>query len=97
MAELTNTTVHTNFKEVKGDVEITGNAVVNKEDVITSIDGEVKYKGERVCGCKAYSGADGKLSYNLHGVQFPHLCEVLSTLEGVEASVLASLIAAKGE
>ena len=46
MAELTNTTVHTNFKEVKGDVEITGNAVVNKDNAVTSINGEVKYKGE---------------------------------------------------
>jgi hypothetical protein len=50
-----------------------------------------------VCGFNAYSGIDGKLSYNLQGIQFPQLCEVLSTLEGVEASVLASLIEAKGE
>jgi hypothetical protein len=91
MTELSNTRVHTDFKEVSGNVEITGNIVIGKGNEITSIIAVAKYDGNEVCNINAWNMLEGKLNFNLNNVNFEHLCDVIPVLEGIEASVLASI------
>ncbi|MBO7305221.1 MAG: hypothetical protein J6U47_00655 [Bacteroidales bacterium] len=91
MVELTNTKVHTAFKHISGEIEITGNAVIGKDDVIESIYGDIKNGVERVCGFSAYKGIDGKLQYNINTTDISKICEVIPALEGIEASVIVAL------
>lgn len=91
MTELSNTRVHTDFKEVSGNVEITGSIVIGKGNEITSISAVAKYDGNEVCNINAWSMLEGKLNFNLNNVNFEHLCDVIPVLEGIETSVLASI------
>lgn len=91
MVELSNTKVHTAFKHISGEIEITGNAVMGKDNAIDSINGDIKRGTERVCGFNAYKGVENKLQYSINTTDISKICEVIPALEGIEASVIAAL------
>ena len=91
MVELSNTKVHTSFKHISGEVEISGNATVGKNDVVENMNGTIK-KGEiQVCTFSAYKPGDNELQYNFNSTNITLMCEVIPALSGIEASIISEL------
>jgi hypothetical protein len=96
MVELKNVTVHTQFTDENGVIKVSGNAVVNEKNEVTSLNGDITKNDAPVCNFNAWRSGD-KLQYNFSTTDITALCEVIPAVSGIEDGIIQQLAAADAE